>query len=828
LAIQAAAPVPERSAVQDTPASELRLCGEPVPPPVALPPTDLAPVLYMIGLCFGTPENTSVVDPQTYMFHLRTRPSRPSVGEWVAYDSVRDTVLSDFRRLWATGFLDDLRIEADDYVFTNGVIGKVLAFHVEERPRIRAIDYETAGVLDRGKIEEVLDERKVELRSDGFLDEGVLRRIDGILREMLAEKGFREGTVSHRVTPASGTKLVSVAFQVARGPRLAIRDVEFIGNHAFSDAELAGHMASNRPQSLFSFGTGAGVFNDEKYADDAAKVEDYYRDHGFVEVRVAASEIRALDEAPDGATRWVQLRVPVSEGRRFRLGNVSFEGNQALPTETLRALFKLNPGDWYRQQTFRDGLEKARELYGAAGYMEFTGFPELKTSAADAAGVPVADVLVRVTEGPRYTINRLSFAGNFTTHDRVIRREFQLLEGGTFNTEALKYSIRRLNQLAYFQPIEGSPSDLQVEKTPGRADAVDITVKLKEQNRNQLTIGAGISQYEGVFGNLSFTTSNFLGRGESVTVAAQQGSRSTNYQLSFSEPYVFDRAIAAGIDLYSRKNDFLTGASEVGYSEVRSGFSLTVAKPVFRFSRVAVSYGYELIDVAASQDILNSLDSVSGVGVPLFNPYLDEGRHTESRVTPSFLLNSVDNPLRPRRGMKLSLSLPVTGGPFGGTTNYIKPEVDAAIYLPTTARTGFGLHASGGMIRSFGSTNLLPYYVRYFLGGETQIRGVDIRTVGPTDKDNRAIGGNRFVLFNAEYYLDWFGPVRALVFHDAGQAYSETQSLDLSRLRTSSGIEARFMMPVLNVPFRLIYSWNLYRDTFQKPHGFRFAVGTTF
>jgi outer membrane protein insertion porin family len=272
----------------------------------------------------------------------------------------------------------------------------------------------------------------------------------------------------------------------------------------------------------------------------------------------------------------------------------------------------------------------------------------------------------------------------------------------------------------------------------------------------------------------------------------------------------------------------LTGANDVGYSEVRSGFTLTAAKPVFRFSRIALSYGYEVIEVAASQEILNSLDSTSGVGVPLFNPYLDEGRHTESRVTPSFLLNSVDNPLRPRRGIKLSLSLPVTGGPFGGTTNYIKPEAEAVAYLPVTGRTGFGLHASGGMIRTFGSTNLLPYYVRYFLGGETQIRGVDIRTVGPTDKDNRAIGGNRFVLFNAEYYLDWFGPVRALLFHDAGQAYSETQSLDLTRLRTSSGIEARFMMPVLNVPFRLVYSWNLYRDTFQKPRGFRFAVGTTF
>ena len=483
--------------------------------------------------------------------------------------------------------------------------------------------------------------------------------------------------------------------------------------------------------------------------------------------------------------------------------------------------------DWYRQQAFRDGLNKARELYGAAGYMEFTGFPE-HTPREVASGEPIMDVLVRVVEGPKYFVNRLSFTGNVTTHDRVIRREFQIVEGGPFNTEALKYSIQRLNQLGYFKPLEGNASDLQVEKTPGRSDAVDLTVKVEEQNRNQISFGAGVSQYEGIFGNLSYTTSNFLGRGESVTIAAQQGSRSTVYQLAFSEPYIFDRAIAGGIDLYSRKNDFLTGDGAVGYSEVRSGLSLSIARPVFRFSRLAVSYGYEVIDVAASQEILNSLDSVSGVGVPVFNPYLDEGRHTESRVTPAFILNSVDNPLRPRRGRKISVTLPITGGPFGGTTNYVKPELEAVQYVPVTARTGLGVRASGGMVRAFGSTIALPYYVRYFLGGETQIRGVDLRSVGPTDKDNRAIGGDRFVLFNAEYYFDWFGPVRALAFHDAGQAYAENQSLALSRLRTSSGVELRFMMPVLNVPFRLIYSWNLYRDTYQPPRGFRFAVGTTF
>jgi outer membrane protein insertion porin family len=178
--------------------------------------------------------------------------------------------------------------------------------------------------------------------------------------------------------------------------------------------------------------------------------------------------------------------------------------------------------------------------------------------------------------------------------------------------------------------------------------------------------------------------------------------------------------------------------------------------------------------------------------------------------------------------VKISLSAPFAGGFLGGTTNYVKPDLETVVYLPHTRRTALGLRFNGGFMQTFGSTHTVPYYLRYFLGGENQIGGVDIRTVGPTTSQNRALGGDKFVLFNAEYYFDLFGPVRALLFHDAGQAFSETQRIDLTRLRTSSGAELRVIVPMLNVPFRLIYAWNVYRDAFQPGRTFKFAVGTTF
>jgi outer membrane protein insertion porin family len=808
------------------------LCGQPVAPPAQLPPAGSGELVYVMGVCFPTQGNVSGVDAETYLYYIQLRPSLPSQGQWIPYDEMaQDTMRADFRRLWDTHFLEDLRIEVDDYTFSNGVVGKLVSYVMEERQRVKLVNYEGSTALDRTKIEDALRNKQIELRLDSFLDDSTLARVSRVVRDMLADKGYPNATVRPVVKELpGGPKLVSVTFQVGEGARMAIRDVTFIGNRAFDDAQLMTALKGNRPEHLLSFATNRGRYDPNQLVEDAERVQDYYRDRGYVDVRVDTAEVRPLDTSADGATQWVQLRIPVHEGPRYRVGTLTFEGNTVVQTVALRPLFAIETGDWYSQQRIREAFEKARDLYGGGGYIEFTAFPDLKVREGAEADPrrPVVDVTIRITEGDQYLVNRLAFTGNSTTRDPVIRREMQLLEGGVFNRQALKYSIQRINQLGYFKPLEGSDKDVAVAKTTDRERAVDVTVKVEEQNRNSMQFGAGMSQYEGVFGNLAYTTSNFLGRGESLTVSAQKGSRSASYELGLTEPYVFSRPISAGASVYSRKINYLTGTNLVGYSEVRSGVSLTIGKPIFRFARTFVGYGYEVIDTALSQSLLNDLDDDASVGVPVFNPFLDEGRHTESRITPSFVYNTVNHPFQPRSGMKVSLTLPVAGSVLGGIFNYIKPELETILYIPHTRKTAIGLRFNGGMVRPFGSTTQLPYYNRYFLGGENQIRGVDIRTVGPTDSQNRAIGGDRFVLFNAEYYFDIKGPVRALVFHDAGQAYSERQRLDLTRMRTSSGVELRMMMPVLNVPFRLIYAWNTYRDSFQKPRTFKFAVGTTF
>jgi outer membrane protein insertion porin family len=393
-------------------------------------------------------------------------------------------------------------------------------------------------------------------------------------------------------------------------------------------------------------------------------------------------------------------------------------------------------------------------------------------------------------------------------------------------------SIKRINQLGYFKQMESAPD---IQPSQDADNKVDVTFKVEEQNRNQFTFGGGVSGYEGAFLNASFSTTNFLGAGETVSLAAQTGSRTKNYAFSISEPYFLDRPITAGLNVFLNRITYLSYGSTVGYGQQTQGLGVTTGFAVGRFSRVFMGYSYQIIDIYdVDQDALEALQRASqGTGntLPIIDPsYIGEdGRRHESGVSPSFVRNTVDNPYQPRSGSRHTASVQLVGGPFQGTVNYVRPSLESIFYFPVKRRMALGLRGEVALIRPFGDTVGIPYYQRYFLGGETQIRGYDVRSVAPYDAENRtSTGGDKFLLFNAEYYFDVLGPLRLLLFFDAGQAYAPGQSFYWRTMSTSTGVEARFMMPVLNVPFRLIYAWNPNRDFYQPATTFKFAVGTTF
>jgi len=751
---------------------------------------------------------------ETLRFYISTKP-----GD--RYDQLR--LREDFRRLWDTGFVDDLSIDVRDS--PGG--GKVVTFVVSERKRIQIVDFRGSKALTKTTIEDELKKKEAALKVDTFYDLGKARHVEHILREMLAEKGRPFATVRHDAKPVGASGL-QVSFVIDDGPKAKVKRVDFVGNQVFSDATLGRHMKNVRLRGLWGLGwlLGKTTYTPDKWSGaegDQKRLEDFYLDHGYVTATVGEPKVSYIDgKAGKKPTKGIRLEIPVSEGDQYHIGEVKFEGMAVFKPELVLPIFKLKTGDVYKESKIKKGFDKLRDAYGSQGYFQWTGRPERKPDPAR----KVVDVTLTMDEDKKYYVGKITFTGNSTTRDKVIRREVYLNESDVFNTELLKLSIRRINQLGYFKPMEGAP---ELGPSPLAEDKIDVTFKVEEQNRNQFTFGGGVSGLEGTFVNASFSTANFLGLGETVQLSAQTGARAKNYQFAITEPYLFDRPITAGIDLYSRKLDYLTALNVVGYSEVRTGASLTTGFPLGRFTRVFPSYTYEVIDTAGLSSLLNTATTgTTTTGEPIFAPFLDDGRHVESRLGPSLVYNTVDNPYTPRKGARLTASGVVAGGPLGGGINYFRPDGEAVLYIPHLRKTALGLRAEAAWISPYGKTRSLPYYQRYFLGGETQIRGVNIRTVGPVDAKNQAIGGNKFALFNAEYYFDVGGPLRLLLFYDAGQAFAEGQNINLRQLRNSTGAELRFIMPVLNVPFRLIYAFNLNRDAFQPARTFKFAVGTTF
>lgn len=820
--------------------------------PSRLPPAGSEPIVRFIEIAFPTQGNVSVIDPQTYLYYIQTQPSRSADGVWSPYKE--ETVLEDFKRLWATNFLDNLWIDVKDEPYDNGVIGKRIIYNMEERQRVKIVDYTGSKKVEQSKIDEKLKEENVQVRLDSFVDPGVIRRVEGIVRGLLAEKGYQFAEVTHEVKPMpGGPKLVHLTFMMTEGPKVKIRAVEFTGNKAVSDGKLERQMKNNKAGGgwLGWLGRG-GTYQEAKFEEDADKVQEYYRNHGYIGAKVGIPELKHLEDAKDGKTRYVQLKVPITEGARYKVGSFTFEGNKVIKSEGLRPMFKMAEGEYYNEKRIRKGLEAAREAYGTGGYWEFTGYPDLKPRdvfdpnlpedqrpkgpAKAPDGAPLVDVVMRLQEGEQYFVNRVIFVGNTTTRDNVIRREVRLLEGGVFNTEAMKYSLKRINQLGYFKPIEPAPDNPKVEKTPGEKNKVDVTLKFEEQNRNQISFGAGVSQYEGFFGQLSFQTSNFLGRGESATFAVLAGSRSKNYQLAFSEPFLFDRPITAGIDLFKRELKYY-----YAYTQASAGGNVVLGFPVRDFTRMFTTYSLEQVRV---KDINPLYLDPAVIGR---NPFLADalllggnGQRAISQFTPSLVHNSIDNPIFPTQGKRFTATVDLAG--LGGNVNFIKPLLEGVWMRKLNNRTSFGIRGQWAYIRPYGSTTVLPIFEKLFLGGEYSVRGYDLRSIGPRDEGTPespgtgiVIGGDKSALVNAEYLITIAGPVRLVLFYDAGQVRDTGQRFAWQEWKTSTGAEIRFFMPVLNVPFRLIFAANPQREGVldnnlrpAKAFVFKFAVGTTF
>ena len=487
------------------------------------------------------------IPKETILARLFTHPGDP-------YDPI--SIERDFNSLWNTGYFEDLRIEREDT--EKGIILNVF---VREKPTIREINYKGNSSVSQSDVLDRFKKEKVGLSVESQYDPTKVKRAETVLREMLAEHGHQFATIKTEVKtipPAS----VQVNFNIKEGPTVKVGQITFTGNQHVSALVLRRSMKNLKPigipYSIIFENLFAKTFDASKLEEDTERVRQAYRDKGYANAAVEEPKTQIRDQ---GGLNWFTFRpnkgkridilMPIEEGARYRLGTITFTGNKAVNNvKALRGTFAIKDGDWFNATLIGKGLENLKKAYGQLGYINFGAIPkpiyddQKKTVSLD----------IDIDEGKPFYVSRIEFQGNTITRDRVIRRELMLDEGQVYNSQLWEYSLLRLNQLEYFEPLKVD-QDSEAHQDPD-AGTVDLLLKVKEKGKNSIGLNGGVSGLSGAFLGVNYQTNNFLGLGETLSLQGNLGNVSRQFLFGFSQPYVHNRPLNVGFQIFNNKQDF--------------------------------------------------------------------------------------------------------------------------------------------------------------------------------------------------------------------------------------------------------------------------------
>jgi outer membrane protein insertion porin family len=735
----------------------------------------------------------------------------------------QDSLHRDFISLWNSGRFDDIRIEREP-----GKTGWIIRFVVVERPVVRTIKYEgnksvsVSDILDRYK------DKKVGLVVESQYDPNKVQRAKNVLLDLLAEHGHLSATVDpqiRRVPPSS----LEITFKINEGPKVKVGEIDITGNTVFSDKEVIRAMKNLHPfgipYSIFFEDLFAKTYDPSKLEEDKSRVQVFYQEHGYFTARVTDSMVTMRKTGGEGMHiplihpnkpgTVADVNIVLEEGKLYHLNNITFSGVKFFrtPEALMTPLFAMSKGDVFSTAKLRKGLENMRKLYGDFGFIDFVAEPSFDPMPDSG----LMDMSLSVDEGHQFFVRRIDFSGNNTTRDKVIRRQLLIDEGQIFNNRLWELSILRLNQLGYFEPLKAE--DAADIKRDTKTNTVDITLKVKERGKNSIQLNGGVSGIAGSFIGASYSTNNFLGLGETLSLSSQLGTRMRSVQFGFTEPYLFDHAVQTGFTLYIQRYNYnqaqeasiLAGTNLISYynslgtqnllNYIQNGYGGTVfvSYPLKRsFARVGLTYGYNISNVKTlTTAATNYFDYIDFEGVG--GPNQLSGIRT-STVTPSYTYNSINNPINPTGGRELFASVAFSGTELGGNVNTIQPTFDAKYFRPGLKKGHvIGLHLSARLITGFGGRSAPPFS-RYFMGGENDVRGFNIWTISPivylpsdvasvqvynadgTLRTQKGVpvtmtvpsyqvtfpGGDTSVVGNFEYRIPIVGPVTLALFGDAG------------------------------------------------------------
>jgi outer membrane protein insertion porin family len=701
----------------------------------------------------------------------------------------RATAAEDIKAIYKLGFFDDVQVDVKD-----GPDGRHVTFLVREKPAIRNIRLSGHNEISEEKIRDVMDLKPFAVIQDTALQENASK-----IEALYAEKGYVGTTVVTSTEPVS-EEVTDVTFEIQEGEKVQIKSISFEGNHAFDDGGLKDLMETTEKSPLWLptwrnlkalFGGDTAVLKWDALDRDLGRVAAFYHNNGYVDARVGSPQVRR-----EGT--WIFITIPVEEGERYRVGQVSIEQDLFEDEEDLLDRLEIPGRDVYSQEILRQDILKLTDLWADEGFAYAEVNPVLDKNTERR----LVNITLVVSKGPKIYFERIEIVGNTRTRDKVIRRELRVKELEPFSASGLRKSNQRLKRLGYFDDVSLTPTRGSEE------DKMDLRLEVKERSTGMFSIGAGYSSVDKLILMGEISQRNLLGRGQTLSFNGIIGAETSRYSLSFTEPYLFDTRFSFGIDAYNWERDYddytkssTGGASRIGYP-IGDDLNVFVGLRNTTLSNVSDD---------ASSIILESMDI-----------------HTTRSVSLGLGYDTRDDYYNPTTGWKNSVSLEYAGGPLSGDSAYIKLEGTVSYFHPIW-KDLVG-HIRGGMgYVTEGSNGRLPVYERFFLGGIDSVRGFKYGRISPVDPEtDERIGGERmgYVQLETIFPLVKDAGLNGVCFLDMGNVWEEDVGYDLGDMRKSIGFGIRWLSPM--GPLRIEWGYNIDVKPGDDKSNWEFRIGGPF
>ena len=716
------------------------------------------------------------VDPGTVISYMLIREGDP-------FDPRR--IDKSLKSLFATGLFADISLRRE---------GNVLVVNVVENPIINRIAFEGNKEFESESLKSEISLRPRVIYTRTKVQEDVKR-----ILTLYRQSGLFAGSVEPKIIQLEQNR-VDLVFEINEGAETEIGSIRFIGNNEFSDGRLR-EVIQTRETKWWRFFTTDDVYDPDRMNLDRELLRRFYLSNGYADFKVNSG---IAELTPDKKSFF--LTYAVDEGERYQFGDVEVEARlKDLKEEDLKTSLEVEKGDWYSSEEVEKTIDRLTEQVGTLGF----AFVEIRPRVNRDREKKLINVKYVINEGPRVFVERINISGNIRTLDKVVRREFRLVEGDAFNASKLRRSKTRIQNLGFFEKVN-------IEQVPGSApDKTLINVSVQEKPTGQITLGAGYSSSVGVLGDIRLTESNFLGRGQNVSLQLQLAAEASQIDFSFTEPYFLDRELSASFDLFRFTRDLQDTSSfdiERKGGRLRSGYRIT--------ENLSESWRYTFR--------ITDISSVASDASSLIKD--QQGSETLSEIGHTVAYDRRDNIIKPTSGYVMKLETDAAG--LGGTLFHLRNTATTGAYYPLADRWVVSARGKFGYVVGLGEDVALSE--RYFLGGE-DVRGFATAGSGPRDvATDDALGGEWLYAATLEMTFptglpDEFG-VGGRVFTDLGSSgklspiNATTRDVDSLRMGMGAGITWESPFGPLGIDLAI----PLLKEDFDRTEYVRVNFGTRF